>query len=161
MRPHISGTKRVGFSKQDAFCLLRKVFEANVQWVNVNDTFLTHKNPQTDVFLRDISPAKLCSTAWVWNPHGISKFVNKFDCWVPCALLKVIVWAFLAAKSFAAGSSMYPCHMACISKSVPRDIISLSSCCPQWLRSAVPETCDSWGQLLSFPFSCSSGFSGA
>ncbi len=28
----------------------------------------------------DISPAKLCSTARVWNPQGISKLVNKVDC---------------------------------------------------------------------------------
>ncbi len=126
MRPHISGTESVNFSKQDAFHLLPKVSEANVCWANVNHTFLTHKNPQTDTFLRDISPAKLRSTAWVWNPQGISKLVNKVDCWVPCTLLKAIVRAFLTTKSFATGSSMYPCHMACISKSVPRDVISLS-----------------------------------
>jgi hypothetical protein len=50
MRPHISGTERVGFSKQDAFRLLPKVSEANipeanVNWANANHTFLTHKNP--------------------------------------------------------------------------------------------------------------------
>jgi hypothetical protein len=72
MRPHISGTERVGFSKQDAFRLLPKVSGANVHWANVNHTFLTHKNPQTDTFLRDISPANLRSTARVWNPQGIS-----------------------------------------------------------------------------------------
>ncbi len=72
-RPHISGTERVGFSKQDAFHLSPKVSEANVHWANANHTFLTHKNPQTDTFLHDISPAKLRSTARVWNPQGISK----------------------------------------------------------------------------------------
>ncbi len=91
MRPHISGTERVGFSKQDTFRLLPKVPGANVCWANTNDTFLTHKNPQTDTFLRDISPAKLRSTARVWNPQGISKLVNKVDCQVPCASLKAIV----------------------------------------------------------------------
>ncbi len=126
MRPHISGTERVVFLKEDTFCLLPKVSGVNIRWVNANDNFLTHKNPQTDTFLRDISPAKLHSSARVWNPQGISKLVNKVDCWVPCASLKVIVWAFLATKSFAAGSSMYPCHMACVSKSVPRDVISSS-----------------------------------
>jgi hypothetical protein len=45
MRPHISGTERIGFSKQDAFRLLPKVFEANIHWANANHTFLTHKNP--------------------------------------------------------------------------------------------------------------------
>ncbi len=127
MRPHISGTERIGFLKQDAFRLLPKVSEANVCWANTNHTFLTHKNPQTETLLRDISPAKLHSTAWERNPQGISKLVNKVDCWVPCALLKAIVQAFLATKSFAAGSSTYPCHMACISKSVPRDVISSSN----------------------------------
>ncbi len=137
MRPHVSGTERVGFLKQDAracgnlvvdsllvkispFRLLPKVSGANVCWTNVNHTFLTHKNPQKDTFLRDISPAKLCSTARVRNPQGISKLMNKVDCQVPHALLKAIVWAFLTTKSFAAGSSMYPCHMACVSKSVLR-----------------------------------------
>ncbi len=112
MCPHISGAARVGFLKQDAFCLLPEVSGVNVHWAKTSHTFLTHKNPQTDTFSCDISPAKLCSTAQVWNPQGISKLVNKVDCWVPCALLKAIVRAFLAMKSFAAGSSMYPCHMA-------------------------------------------------
>ncbi len=126
MCPDISGTERVGFSKQDAFRLLPKVSGANIHWANRNDTFLTHKNPRTDTFSHDISPAKLCSTAWVWNPQGISKLVNKVDCWVPHALLKAIVRAFLATKSFTTGSSTYPCHMVCVSKSVPKDVISLS-----------------------------------
>jgi hypothetical protein len=63
MRPHISGTECIGFSKQDAFRLLPKVSGANVRWANTNHTFLTHKNSQTDTFLRDISPTKLRSTA--------------------------------------------------------------------------------------------------
>jgi hypothetical protein len=161
MHPHISGTECVGFSKQDAFRLSLKVSGANVHWANANHTFLTHKNPQTDTFSRDINPAKLHSTAQVWHPQGISKLVNKVDCQVPCASLKVIVWALLATKPFAAGSSMYPCHMACISKSVPRDVISLRDCHPQRLRSTVDETRDSRGQLLSVPSLHSSGFSGA
>ncbi len=160
MHPHISGTEHAGLLKQDAFRLLPKVSGANVHWANANHTFLTHKNPRTDTFLRDISPAKLRSTARVWNPQGISKLLNNGDCWVPCALLKAILGAFLATKSFAVGSSTYPCHMACISKSVPRDVITLSDCCPQQLRSTVDETRDSWGQLLSVPFLHLSGFSG-
>ncbi len=127
MRPHISGTECIGFSKQDAFRLLPKVSEAIVYWANVYHTFLTHKNSQTETFLRNISSAKLCSTAWVWNPQEISKLVNKVDCRVPHALLKATVRAFLATKSFAAGSLTYPCHMACVSKSVPRDVISTSN----------------------------------
>jgi hypothetical protein len=69
MRPHISGTECIGFSKQDAFRLLPKVSGANVHWANANHTFLTHKNPQTNNSSRDISPAKLRSTA----QDGISK----------------------------------------------------------------------------------------
>jgi hypothetical protein len=55
-------------------------------------------------------------------------------------------------KCFAAGSSTYPCHMACISKSVTKDIISLSDYIPNsteapWMRRAI----------LSIPFSRLSG----
>jgi hypothetical protein len=127
------------------FCFLPKVSGANVHWTNANHTFLTHKNPQTDTFLRDISPPKLHSTARVRNPQRISKLVNKVDCRVPCALLKAIVRAFLATKSFAARYLTYPCHMTCVSKSVPRDVISLSDCRPQRLRSAMDVTRDSRG----------------
>jgi hypothetical protein len=63
MRPHISGTERIGFSKQHAFRLSPKVSGANVRWANANHTFLTHINPRTDTSSRDISPAKLRSTA--------------------------------------------------------------------------------------------------
>jgi hypothetical protein len=128
-----------------SFCLMPKVSGTNVRWTNSNHTFLAHKNPRNDTFLRDISLAKLCGTARVRNTQGISKLVNKVGCWVPCALLKVIVRAFLAKKSFAAGSSMCPCHMACISKSVPRDAISLSNCCTQQCRSDVDVMRDSRG----------------
>jgi hypothetical protein len=151
----------VGFLKYDAFQLLLKVSGANTHWLNANDTSLPHKNPQTDTFSHDLSPAKLRSTAWVWNPQGISKLMNKVDCRVPCALLKAIVRAFLAMKTFAVGSSIYPCHIACFSKSVPRDIISLSDCHPQRHRSTVDVMRNSWGKLLSVSFSCSSEFSGA
>jgi hypothetical protein len=63
MRPHISGTEHIGFSKQDAFHLLPKVSGANLRWTNANHTFLTHKNPRTNTSLRDMSPTKLRSTA--------------------------------------------------------------------------------------------------
>ncbi len=58
------------------------------------------------------------------------KLVNKVDCWVPHTMLKAIVRAFLAMKSFAAESSTNPCHTACVSKSVPKDVISLSNYIP-------------------------------
>ncbi len=62
------------------FRLLPKVSGANVLWANANYTFLAHKNLQADTFSREISPAKLCSTAQVRNPKGISKLMNKVDC---------------------------------------------------------------------------------
>jgi hypothetical protein len=62
------------------FCLSPKVSDANVHQANANHTFLTHKNPQTDTFLCDISLAKLHSTAWVRNPQGTSRLMNKVDC---------------------------------------------------------------------------------
>ncbi len=97
----------------------------------------------TEDFSGDISPANLRSTAQVRNPQGISKLVNKVYCQVPRALLKAIARAFLATKSFAAGSSMCPWHMACVSKPVPRDIISSSDCQPPQLRIAVDVMRDS------------------
>jgi hypothetical protein len=47
------------------------------------------------------------------------QLVNEVDCWVPPALLKAIVWAFLATKSFVAGSSMHPCHVCYASQVSP------------------------------------------
>jgi hypothetical protein len=137
---------------------LAKGFWCNCQLDKCKSYLSYSQNPWTDTFLHDISPAKLCSTARLRNAQWISKLMNKVDCWVPCALLKVIVRAFLATKSLAVGSSTYPCHMACVSKSVPR--ISLSNCCPQQLRSAVDVMHNSRDWSLSVPFSRSSGFSG-
>jgi hypothetical protein len=94
MRPHVSGTERVGFSKQDArgnlvvaslpvifplsaFCQ-RFLVQTSIG-LNTIHTFLSHKNPQTDTFLHDLGLAKLRSTAWVWNPQGTSKLMNKVD----------------------------------------------------------------------------------
>jgi hypothetical protein len=94
MRPHVSGTERVGFLKQDArgnlvvaslqmnfplsaFC--RRFLVRTSVGLNTIHTILSHKNPQTDTFLHDLGLAKLRSTAWVWNPQGISKLVIKVD----------------------------------------------------------------------------------
>jgi hypothetical protein len=95
MRPHVSDTEPVDFSKQDAcgnlvvaplqvnflfstFCQ-RFLVQTYVR-LNTNHNFLSHKNPQTDTFLCDLGLAKLRSIARVWNPQGISKLVNKVDC---------------------------------------------------------------------------------
>ncbi len=80
---------------------------------------------------------------------------------VPCTLFNLIVQTFLAAKSFAAGSSMDPCHLACVLKSVPRDFIPSIGCSTQLPRSAVGVTGVSRGWLLNTSFlrsSWSSGF---
>ncbi len=68
MRPHISGTERKGFSKarrswnlvvaalQARFLLSkpcgRRLSAVNVRWTDMTHTFLSHKNPQADTFLR-------------------------------------------------------------------------------------------------------------
>ncbi len=126
MRPHISCTECIGFLKQDGFCLLPKVSGANVHWENANHTFLTHKNPQTNTFSHDISPLSYAVQPGMESPREF-QLMNQVHCHLPCTLHKAIVQAFLAMKTFAAGSLTYPCHMACISKSVPRDITSLSN----------------------------------
>ncbi len=72
-----------GFSKQDTFHLLQKVSGANVRWANANHTFLTHKNPRTDTSSRDISPAKLHSTARDRIPKG---FPTCELGWLSCSL---------------------------------------------------------------------------
>jgi hypothetical protein len=159
MRPHISGTERVDFSKQYAqenlvvdslqvifllsACHRRFLVQKSIEKMQYIPFLLI--NPQTDTFLCDISPAKLRSIAQVRNPQGISKLMNKVDCQAPRTLLKAIVHAFLTMKSFAAGSSTYLCNMACVSKSVPRVVISSSDCCCQRHRSTMDVTHDSWG----------------
>ncbi len=80
--------------------------------------------------------------------------------WVPCTLFNRVVRTFLATKSFAAGFSMDPCHLACVLKSGPRDVISLIGCSTQLPRSTVSVTCVSRGWSLNIPFSRSSWSSG-
>ncbi len=92
MRPHVSGTEQVGFSKQDAcgnlvvasllvnfpfsaFCQ-RFLLQTSVG-LNTNHTFLSHKNPRTDTVLRDLGLAQPRSTARVWNLQGTSKLMNR------------------------------------------------------------------------------------
>jgi hypothetical protein len=158
MHPHVSGTECVGFSKQDArgnlvvaslpvnfpfsaFC--RRFLLQTSIGLNTIHTFLSHKNPRTDTFLRDLGLAKLRSTARVWNHQGISKLVNRLI--VACQMTASSHFAQSDSaglpryKCFAAGSSTYPCHMACISKSVTKGAISLSNYVPNsteapWMR---------------------------
>ncbi len=89
MRPHVSGTERVGFSKQDAcwepgssittsefssFCLLRKSSAVNVHWTEHN-SYLSFS--QKSLSWHFLALAKLRSTAQVWNHQRISKLVNR------------------------------------------------------------------------------------
>jgi hypothetical protein len=178
MHPHVFGTEHLGFSKQDArgslvvasllanfpyFCLLPKVSAANVRWTE-HDSYLSYsQNPQTDTFLRDLGLAKLRSTARIWNHLGISKLVNKLI--VACQMTVSLCFAqsdnadLPRYKCFTAGSSTYPCHMACISKSVTKDVTSLGDYVPNsieapWMRRAIVGadhsaslSCDCEGQV--------------
>jgi hypothetical protein len=110
MRPHISGTECVGFSKQgacgnlvvaslpvnfpfSAFCQ-RFLLQTSIG-LNTNHTLLSHKNPWTDTFLRDLGLAQLCSSARVWNPQGTSKLVNRL----------IVACLMTATLRFAQGDS--------------------------------------------------------
>ncbi len=92
MRPHVSGTERVGFSKQDArwepgssittgefsfFRLLRKVSAVNVRWTE-HDSYLYFSQKSSSWHF--LALAKLRSTARVWNHQRISKLMNRVDC---------------------------------------------------------------------------------
>ena len=162
MRSHVSGTEHVGFLKQDArgnlvvaslpvnflfsaFC--RRFLLWTSVGMNTIHTFLSHKNSLDWHFLACPWPSQAVQySLGMESPKG---YPNSWIGWLslvlwqlPCALLKAIVLAFLATKSFAAGSSTYLCHMACVSKSVPNDIISLSDYVPNstevpWMRRAI------------------------
>jgi hypothetical protein len=112
-------------------------------------TFLSHKNPQTDTFLRELGLAKLRSTAQVWNHQGISKLVNRLI--VACQMTASLRFA----QSGSAGLPRYKILRSGIFN-VPlpygmRLKVSLEGShifdqlCPQQHRSAVDEMHDSWG----------------
>jgi hypothetical protein len=113
MRPHVSGKERVGFSKQDtcgnlvvaslpvnfpffAFCW-RFLLWTSVG-LNMIHTFLSHKNPRADTFLRDLGLAKLRSTAWVCNHQRISKLVNRLI--VTCQMTVFLRFAQAIVRTF-------------------------------------------------------------
>jgi hypothetical protein len=130
MCPHVSGTEPMGFSKQDA-CRnlvvdsLLMIFPfppfAEGFWCKCPlgkcESYLSYSQKSlSSTFARDIGPAKLHSTARVRNTQGSRLSYDSFwaipkhslhlitSQWVPCTLLKAIVQAFLATKSFAVGS---------------------------------------------------------
>jgi hypothetical protein len=165
MCPHVSGTEHVGFLKEDAhgnlvvaslpvnfpfsaFCQMFLV-QTSVG-LSTNHTFLSLTNPRTDTFLRGLGLAKLRSTAWVWNPQGISKLMNKFDCHLSYE-------SFLALHSRRDGAGL-PCYKIlcrvvlnvplpygmCLKVSHEEHHI-FERLCPQQHRSAVDVTHDGWG----------------
>ncbi len=158
------------------FCLLPKVFAVNVHW-NEHKSYLSFSQKSSDWhFLACPRPSQ--ATQYIPGMESPKGYPNLWIGWLllvlwqlPCALLKAIVQAFLATKSFAVGSSMYPCHVACISKSVTKDITSLSNYVPNstealWMRHAIVGadhsaslSCDCQGQmrkvvLLRYCFCC-------
>jgi hypothetical protein len=168
---HVSGTERVGFLKQDtrgnlvvaslpvnfpfsAFCW-RFLLRTSIG-LNTNHAFLSHKNPQTDTFLRDLGLAQLRSTARVWNPQGTSKFVDRL----------IVACLMTASLRFAQGNSAgLPCYKTLCSGifNVPlpygmhlkvshKEHHIFERLHPQQHRSTVDVKCDSWGWLLSVPF---------
>jgi hypothetical protein len=171
MRPHVSGTERVSFLKQDArgnlvvaslqvnfpfsaFC--RRFLLWTSIGLNMIHTFLSHKNPQTDTFLREWGFAKLHSTARVWNHQGISKLVNRL----------IVACQMTASSRFAQSDSAgLPCYKILRSGifNVPlpygmhlkvnhegRHIFERLR--PQQHRSTVDEMHNSRGWSLSIPF---------
>jgi hypothetical protein len=165
MCPHVSGTECMFFLKQDAcgnlvvaslpvyfpfsaFC--RRFLVRTSVGLYTHHTFLSFKNPRTDTFLRDLGLVKLRSTAWVGNPQGISKLVNKVNCCL----------SFMTASlRFAQGDSAgLPCYeilrSGILNVPLPYGIhLKVSHkgrhiferLHPQQHRSAMDVTRDSWG----------------
>ncbi len=176
MRPHVSGTERVGFSKQDACGNLvvdslpvNFPLSAFCQWflvrtsvgLNTIHTFLSHKNSQTDAFLCDLGLAKLHVQLGYGIPKGF-----------PNLWIRLIVACLMTASSrFAQGNSVsLLCYKILCSGilNVPlpygmRLKVSheghhiFEQLHPQQHKSAVDVTCDSQGWSLSIPFSRLSG----
>ncbi len=146
MRPHNSGTEHMGFLKQDAHgnlvvtslpvnfplsAYLPKVSGANLHWSERKSYLSSSLKSSNWHFLAWPSPRK--ATQYSSGMESPRDFQTCEYGWLllvlwqlPCASLMAIVRAFLTMKSFAVGSSTYLCHLACVSKSVPRDAISLS-----------------------------------
>jgi hypothetical protein len=134
-------------SEFSLFRLLPKVSGANVHWTEHN-SYLSFSQKSSDWhFLAWPRPSQATQySSGMESPKG---YPNLWIGWLllvlwqlPCALLKAIVQAFLTTKSFAVGSSTYPCHVACVSKSVTKDVISLSNYVPNsagtpWIIHAI------------------------
>jgi hypothetical protein len=146
------------------FHLLPKVSDANVCWTEHHSYLSFSQKSSNWHFLAWPRPSQ--ATQYSSGMESPRDFQTREWGWLslvlwqlPHTLLKAIVWAFLTTKSFAAGSSTYPRHMACISKSVPKDVISLSNYIPNsteapWMWCAIVRadhsaslSCDCQGQV--------------
>ncbi len=89
MRPHVSGTECVGFSKArrswesgssittvdcSLFCLLRKASAVNVRWTE-HYSYLSFSQKSSSWHF--LALAKLCSIAQVWNHQKNFQLMNK------------------------------------------------------------------------------------
>jgi hypothetical protein len=91
------------------FCLFPKVSHANVHWANAKHTFFSH-----NISTGELRLIVACLTTASGQFPKCSLHLIALQ-WVPCTSLNAIVWTFLATKSFPAGSSTDPCHLACVS----------------------------------------------
>ncbi len=171
MRPHISGTEPMGFSKQDArgnlvvdsqpvifplsaFC--KRFLVQTTIGLNANHTFLTHYNPWTDTFLHDLGLAKLHSTARVWNPQRIS------NSWIRLIVACLMTDSLHFAQGDSAGLTCYkilcsrilnvPLPYGMHLKVSPKGRHIFEQLRPQQHRSAMNVTRNSRGWSLSIPF---------
>jgi hypothetical protein len=115
MCPHVSRTERMVFSKQDA-CgnLVVASLPVNFPFSAFCQRFLL----QMSVGLNTIHTFLVNRLIVACLMTASSCFAQGNSAGLPCY------------KSFAAGFSTYPCHMACVSKSVTKNIISLSDYVP-------------------------------
>jgi hypothetical protein len=118
-------------------------------------------------------PLSQWSTARDWNLQGISNLVNRLivACLktaagqllkgslhlilfqlVPYTSFHLIVWTFLATKSFAVGSSTDPLQYGMLLKVSPEERHTSIGCSTQLHRSATGVTRVSWGWLLNVLF---------
>jgi hypothetical protein len=134
---------------------LPKVSAVNVHWTE-HDTFLSHKNPWTDTFLREWGFAKLRSTARVWNHQGISKLVNRLINTCQMTASSRFAQSNIAGlpryKILRSGIFNVPLPYGMHLKVSHKGCHIFERLCPQQHRSAVDETCDSRGWSLSIPF---------
>ncbi len=127
MRPQNLGTARVVSRSKMILAFLAKGFSCEHP-LGERESYLSYSQKLSDRhFLVWHKPRWATQYSPGMESPRNFQLVNKVDCYVLYALRNAIVRSFLTTETFAVGSSTYPCHMACISKSVPRDVISWSA----------------------------------